>query len=85
MEHTKSLDKINSMPDDMKGETRWYFNDMKDTEMFCSLCVNDNQLWMYTPVRKIVELPQDARCVYCDWIPKVHGIVRPKITSNKTN
>ena len=61
----------------MKGNTRWYFNNMKDTEMFCSLCVQDNQVWMYTPARKIAEFPQTVRCKFCNWSPKIHGIERP--------
>jgi len=88
MEHQKPLDKINSMSHDMKsmiGDTRWYFNDMKDTEMFCSLCVNDNQLWMYTPARIIVELPQTVRCKFCNWNPKIHGVERPQHLSRNNN
>lgn len=59
------------------GSVRWYFWDMKDTIMSCGFCVEDDEWRMHMPVRRIVKLPQAARCQHCGWIPKVQGLARP--------
>ena len=52
------------------GKTRWYFNDGNDVEMFCGLCVEDNQVWMYADTKYIIKKKQDVVCFYCGWCPK---------------
>ena len=49
------------MSDDasLVGKTRWYFNDGDDVEMFCGLCVEDNQVWM----RKYI-IKKNTLCVF---------------------
>ena len=56
-----------------KPLTQW----LSDHAEIPQIHVEDDGWRMHTPVRRIVKLPQAAKCQHCGWIPKVQGLARP--------
>ena len=60
----------------------WYYNNDKTTKMCCSFCVKDNQFSIVTNTESILAMSQTVTCEYCNWCPKIDGLIRP---SSKTS
>ena len=60
------------------SSVNWYYTNEHSPYYNCGYCVMDDRLSMITSTKHVAELPQNVKCRWCAWEPKVDGLIRPR-------